>query len=556
MPEQILVFADAEPEDGRGHLCRTARVAAALRDATGGSAGYFVSKRTTAAAELRAQGFAVELLPEQNIPDALGARAAGGAAVIVDSYRVPVAAVTALSALPGVTLLAFADDGRLADCGAPLLLNAAPGSAGLYPPAMAADGLPTEALTGLCWLPLSPELAAAHGTRRGAGNLLVTLGGADPEQVTRRVCRAAARANLPLTVQVVLGADYPAPAALAEEYAGDRRFVFHRGLTDLTPLLRTADLVVTACGMTLWEICFMQVPVLAVQTADNQVLHAAAARRHGIAMPMVLSFTEEELALRLQAAFADAAGQTASMAAQAELFAGWRGAVGVAERFVRRRRMRELRRQHPRRAVSVRQVGEEYRASAAAAHDWQRLRWGSEEGMRNRYRRVSECLPGAKTVADIGCGTGGLLAEIPAACYRGIDASLPLLRHGVAAHGPRFAAARAGLLPLRDASVDAVVLCGILQNCGEAPGVLLRESARILKVGGRLVLLAKNLGWRALLLGEFVPDKDIDWFFAEEIEMMLHDCGLQVALCTGFLPREGRDVALPDSHEMLIVAVR
>jgi len=103
-------------------------------------------------------------------------------------------------------------------------------------------------------------------------------------------------------------------------------------------------------------------------------------------------------------------------------------------------------------------------------------------------------LPREWVVADLGCGTGAMVATLAPHVARviGVDASAEML----AAAGERTAALdnielRAGSLeslPLEDRSVDAALLTLVLHHL-PSPATALVEAARVLKPGGRLLIV-------------------------------------------------------------------
>lgn len=54
-----------------------------------------------------------------------------------------------------------------------------------------------------------------------------------------------------------------------------------RNLDDLAPLMREADLVVSAAGITLYEPCAVGVPTFAVPIVDNQLANACGFDKRG-----------------------------------------------------------------------------------------------------------------------------------------------------------------------------------------------------------------------------------------------------------------------------------
>ncbi|GAB4383931.1 MAG: bifunctional demethylmenaquinone methyltransferase/2-methoxy-6-polyprenyl-1,4-benzoquinol methylase UbiE [Phycisphaerales bacterium] len=124
---------------------------------------------------------------------------------------------------------------------------------------------------------------------------------------------------------------------------------------------------------------------------------------------------------------------------------------------------------------------------------WQDQRW------RRAAVRAAGVQPG-DVVADVACGTGDLteaFARTDAGTILGLDftpAMLALAEHKLrtravpGADRVRYIEADAQNLPLDDASVDVVSIAFGIRNVMD-PGRALREFARVLRPGGRLVVL-------------------------------------------------------------------
>jgi SAM-dependent methyltransferase len=98
-------------------------------------------------------------------------------------------------------------------------------------------------------------------------------------------------------------------------------------------------------------------------------------------------------------------------------------------------------------------------------------------------RRTIELLEGRALVLDIGCGVG---EEVRALGAIGMDTSATMLREA-RARGGSFVAGDAHELPIGTASLAGVRTERVLQHVND-PDAALRELARVLAPGGRVVL--------------------------------------------------------------------
>lgn len=154
------------------------------------------------------------------------------------------------------------------------------------------------------------------------------------------------------------------------------------------------------------------------------------------------------------------------------------------------------------------------RGPVAALHDFNQARTAYAVGViRGVMPEVTR-----PRVLDVGAGGGLFSASLAAGGFEvvGIDASAPSLRvarkHTVRAddrHAPSYVAGNAMMLPLADASFDAVVCSEVLEHVA-SPGILIGEVARVLRPGGlfcfdtpnrtwyariALISIAENVGW-------------------------------------------------------------
>jgi ubiquinone/menaquinone biosynthesis C-methylase UbiE len=119
---------------------------------------------------------------------------------------------------------------------------------------------------------------------------------------------------------------------------------------------------------------------------------------------------------------------------------------------------------------------------------------------RHCARMADELPSGARRILDLGCGPGGSTVQLPAGAV-GADRALAMLRRA-RRRMPRLplVCLDASALPLGDGSLDAVTFHSVLYLLPDQAGSL-RETARVLRPGGRAVLLEPQAGHRATVFG-------------------------------------------------------
>ena len=123
----------------------------------------------------------------------------------------------------------------------------------------------------------------SRDTRTPVRNILVTLGGSDPGNVTAKVIAAIREAARPeWQVQVLVGAANPHRAALESVCAGAPYIRLENATEDMPEKMAWADLAVTASGSTVWETAFMGLPSVVLILAENQRLIAETLHERGV----------------------------------------------------------------------------------------------------------------------------------------------------------------------------------------------------------------------------------------------------------------------------------
>ena len=273
----LIIRADATPEIGTGHLMRTLALAHAWRDRAGDV--IFVSCCQSRGLVRRMAELARQVVTlDRAHPDpgdwektARILNAHGEAWVALDGYHFDGEYHKNIRAL-GKRLLVVDDMAHLDHYEADIVLNQNIDAADRSYSTAAF----TRLLLGPQYILLRPEFVERIAPKRNiagpACRLLVTLGGADPDNMTLTVIQALEKINIDgFEAVIVVGSANPNLQQI--QTAGNRsglpmRVVYNA--PNMAELMAWADLAVSAGGSTCWELAYMGVPTLAITMADNQ----------------------------------------------------------------------------------------------------------------------------------------------------------------------------------------------------------------------------------------------------------------------------------------------
>ena len=274
---RVLIHCHGGPAIGMGHVARAAALAEVALDR-----GHLVAFSGTFEGSLISDRLATLGVPVLDEPDLTAYDV-----VHVDTYLPDGDEVARAARAAGVTLLSNLEDGGFGRRPADLVVD----------PNLGAERTSRNSgpllLRGSRWALLRRSVAEQAGQAPLADEVrrvLVVMGGTDPHGATGAVLDALAATGRDLAVTAIAQPDgRDELARRVAGYALDVELVPPRG--DLTALMLEQDLVVSAAGTAVWELCCLGVPAALVCVADNQeagyrrVLERGAAVGLGLAMP-------------------------------------------------------------------------------------------------------------------------------------------------------------------------------------------------------------------------------------------------------------------------------
>ena len=284
-----LFRADASASMGVGHAMRTLALAQAWVE-QGGRAVYamacgvpgFGGKVAAAGAEFAEIDATPGGANDMELTVAL-ARSVRADWLVVDGYQFG-SAYHQTVGCGGWRMLALDDEGRVGRYDSDIVLNQ-----NLH----ASESLYTNR-AGRTRLLLGPEYALIQRDffkwrGRGGGNqpiarrILVTMGGGDLSNVTRKAVEALLMTNIErMEARVVIGGANPNYDSVMEAaLRGGSSIRVETDIRDMGEAMAWADIAVTAGGSSIYELAFLGTPFIMITTADNQKPVERAITRFG-----------------------------------------------------------------------------------------------------------------------------------------------------------------------------------------------------------------------------------------------------------------------------------
>ena len=289
--ETLVIRTDASAAMGTGHVMRCLALAQAWRreggdvvfamaDSTPGLARrleheHFSSKRLNCAAGSSEDAKAL----------AIAAAELHATWVAVDGYQFSSAYQHSIEQ-SGFKILWIDDTGQCMPYCADLILNQ---NVYAEPEMYLERSEETRLLLGPEYVLLREEFLGWKNWRRdfreAAARVLVTMGGSDAQNATAQILRVLARADLDIEIDVVVGGSNPHGEIIRQLIRElPCRVSIRSDVANMAELMAGADLAISAAGVTCYELALLQVPMILVTLAKNQVPTAKAFGNCGAAV--------------------------------------------------------------------------------------------------------------------------------------------------------------------------------------------------------------------------------------------------------------------------------
>lgn len=289
---RVGVRCDAGPTTGVGHLVRCIALAEELRSRGTevlllGDAGGL----PWAEQQLAVRGLVMHPVPDHPAELAEVATAAALDAVVLDGYHLP-AGLGATLRRSGIPVLALVDGPFGADQEADLYLDQNFGAAGRQ----AQWPADAQVLTGVRYALLRDAVRTRRPARepngpppRSAGSptkVLAVFGGTDPYRASLVLAPLLLATGAPLALTVVATAPEVVHAVQRLPLGAGQELSVRPPVDDLPALVLRADLVLSAAGTSMWELCCLGAATALVCVTDNQESGYRAITSERLAAPV------------------------------------------------------------------------------------------------------------------------------------------------------------------------------------------------------------------------------------------------------------------------------
>jgi UDP-2,4-diacetamido-2,4,6-trideoxy-beta-L-altropyranose hydrolase len=288
----LVIRADADVAMGTGHVMRCLALAQAWQDAGGRVVFAFADATDSVRARISSEEMGAVAIEAKaaSADDARRtaelARRNGADWVVLDGYHFDAGYRDELRSA-GQKLLLLDDEGIAVCCSADIILNQNSDAVEeMYP----CRERHTKLLLGTRYALLRREFLAWRAWKkeisRNACQLLVTMGGSDPDNLTSTVIQVLSGVTIDgLRATVIAGGSNPHFESLRDAVSNSPAVCLQASASNMPELMAQADLTIIAGGGTLWELLYMSCPVMSfsrnpVQSRILKDLHERGVMHH------------------------------------------------------------------------------------------------------------------------------------------------------------------------------------------------------------------------------------------------------------------------------------
>lgn len=561
--KNILIIPDAFNTAGLGHIKRTEVIAQFFRYNYNVKIYYYIEKNSIQKSYIQeSENNVIEYDPKFNeqtlTNDIINQIKIHNIGIcIIDSYTYSENIYNKISSLNNLVTLTIDDYNRLLFYSSDFLLN-------YNPLSQRFDyncSYKTEKLLGLNYLLLNKtfiDLKNKDYKKSITKNIVITMGGSDPDNITYKICKALSNFNSEYKFKIIIGQNYIYTEKLKNDFANIKSYEFFENPDNLTEIFFNSDFAITSCGLTCWELLFLNVPLIALSISKDQDLNLEYLIENQLCLYglKIDNYQEKNFIKKLQSILSDEELINKIKGNVSNLFREYSGVKNIADKLIFKHKLKELRKLYPLKYSSKKQIISEYTETSFQKEKYQKLRWGSKEGMYNRFNLLSNLIKKykLKNILDIGCGTCDLNYYLKKyhnnINYFGMDLTFNILKYSDNNIKSKSVNADVEYIPFRNNYFDLVSLIGIVQNCGVKLDIIFKKVRNVLNTNGFLFFMTKNLCWEKFLTDELIPEIDHNWFLEEEIENDLYNNNFEIIEKNGFLPRTNEIVKPVQSHEI------
>jgi UDP-2,4-diacetamido-2,4,6-trideoxy-beta-L-altropyranose hydrolase len=286
----IVFRADANHNIGMGHIMRCLSIADACKS-TGHKATFIIAEKDTEDI-IKKRGFDVTVLssdytkmdeeigrwPQSEPPDA----------IFIDSYYVTQSYLASLKEKYKSTLV-YIDDLQSFPYPVDILVNY-----NIYSTELEYKKLYHNSEYKTPSLLLGPKYAPLRSAFRNipskkqkenVAEILISTGGSDEFHLALKLVHFLLKQKqIKYRYHILMGALNQDKAEIKTIAAGNTHIVLHENVSDMKTLIRSMDIVVSAAGSTLYEVCACGVPLITYVIADNQIPGAQTFGKQNLAV--------------------------------------------------------------------------------------------------------------------------------------------------------------------------------------------------------------------------------------------------------------------------------